>query len=112
MISISEDNFKEILCNNIRNYRKESQEKIAEKAQISSDTLSLIERKLTIPNGITLVKISNALDVTPNHLLKELINNKTLCTKDILYHEIANLSPENLEFLLYTITFLKNNTIN
>ncbi len=107
MAVIDEDNFKEILCNNIKKYRKESQEIVAEKAQISSDTLSLIERRLTIPNGITILKISNALNVTPNHLLKELINNKGLCTKDILYHEIANLSQEHLEFILYTINFLK-----
>lgn len=109
MVAINEEIFKEVLCNNIRIYRNESQEIIAEKAQISPDTLSLIERKRTMPNGITILKIANALNVTPNHLLNELIDNKTLCTRDIISREIANLSQEDLDFILYTINFIKKN---
>lgn len=102
---INEENFKKVLCNNIQLYRKDSQEKIVEKAQISLDTLSLIERQRTIPNGITILKLSNALNITPNHLLNELIKNKKLCTTDIILREISDLSQEDLDFVLYTLTF-------
>ena len=73
MQNIDENELKKSIANHIRKYRKESQETLAKKAHISPDTLSLIERKVNLISTLTLVKLCNALNVTPNDILEDFI---------------------------------------
>jgi len=56
---------------NIKKYRKMeglSQERLAEKADVSWNTISLIECSVRFLSSKTLVKIANALDIEPHQL--------------------------------------------
>lgn len=61
------------LSTNIKRIRKEqgiSQEKLALKADIDRSYMSEVERSLANPSIEALIKIGNALDVTPSELLQ------------------------------------------
>ena len=61
------------LSTNIKRIRKEkgiSQEKLALKADVDRSYMSEVERNLANPSIEALVKIANALDVTPSELLE------------------------------------------
>ncbi len=100
--------FKISVGENIRSYRTVSQEVLAESAQISPDTLSLIERGENTASSYTLVKICNALKITPNHILKDFIVNKHSAFDSIILHELCDLTPQEKEHVLSTITFIKH----
>ena len=53
----------------LRKNRKITQEKLAEKAEISNNYLSNIENNHSIPSLETVMKLCAALDVTPDELL-------------------------------------------
>lgn len=53
----------------LRKNRKITQEKLAEKAEISNNYLSNIENNRSIPSLETLIKVCMALDATPDELL-------------------------------------------
>lgn len=106
---INESNFKTSVGEHIRMYRKQTQESLAENAQISPDTLSLIERGENIASSITLVKICNALNITPNHILQDFITNKNEALDSIILHELSDCTIEEKNFLLSTINFIKKN---
>lgn len=76
MLTIDENDFKNKIAQKIRLYRVDTQEKTAEQAFISVDTLSSIERSLNIPSTLTLVNLCNAINVTPNDILEDFIFNK------------------------------------
>ena len=62
----------QLLGNRIAQFRKKrkiTQEKLAEKAEISNNYLSNIENNHSIPSLETVIKLCNALDITPNELL-------------------------------------------
>lgn len=109
MQSIDESKFKKSIGEKIKAYRKVTQEDLSEEAQISSDTLSLIERGENIASSLTLIKICNALNVTPNHILADFIFNKDAYFDSIILNELPHLSKEEKEFILYTIDFIKQN---
>ena len=61
------------LSNNIKRIRKEkgiSQEKLALKADVDRSYMSELERCLANPSIDALMRISNALDVSPSELLQ------------------------------------------
>jgi transcriptional regulator with XRE-family HTH domain len=58
------------IIKNLRNRKGLSQEQLAEESNISLRTVQRIEKGETIPRGDTLVKLSQALDVTPDELLE------------------------------------------
>lgn len=63
----------EILADNIRaerNRRKLSQEKLSENANVSTSTISLIERNKQVPSIFVVYDIAKALDIDINELLK------------------------------------------
>ncbi len=103
------ENFKKAFANKIKMYRKETQEVIAEKAEMSVDMLSLAERGKSMLTCYNLVQLSNALNITPNHLLRDFIKNKNLLYEDLISYELETLSQDEKEFILYTIKFLKQN---
>lgn len=64
---------KQALSNNIKRIRKEqgiSQEKLALKAEIDRSYMSEVERCMANPSIEALLKIGNALEVTPSELLQ------------------------------------------
>lgn len=64
---------KQALSANIKRIRKEqgiSQEKLALKANIDRSYMSELERQLANPSLEALVKLGNALEVTPSELLQ------------------------------------------
>jgi transcriptional regulator with XRE-family HTH domain len=64
---------KQALSANIKRIRKEqgiSQEKLALKADVDRSYMSELERCLANPSIEALLKIGNALDVTPSELLQ------------------------------------------
>lgn len=107
MQSINENDFKNNIAQKIKSYRVETQEKLAEKASISIDTLSSLERGLNIPNSLNLVNLSNALGVTPNDILEDFILDKDQLLTTKLNIEFNNLSTEEKAFLLQVVDFIK-----
>ena len=65
--------------NNIRKYRLSkdlTQEALALKCDITTPTMSGIERGKSTPSFPTFIKIIQALDVTPNQLLLNVVSDK------------------------------------
>ena len=97
MQNINENEFKKSVGEHIKLYRKDTQEALAERTQLSPDTISLIERGENVASSYTLIKICNALNITPNHILEKYIFNKEQCLDSIITHEISKLSIEEKE---------------
>lgn len=108
MLNIDENEFKRNIAQKIKSYRTESQEKTAEQAFISVDTLSSIEREISIPSSLNLVNVCNALNVTPNDVLEDFILNKEKILTAKLNLEFNDLTLEEKTFVLQFIGFLKN----
>lgn len=105
---IDVNNFKLNIGDKIRTYRKQDksikvQEKLAEKSDISVDFLSKIELGNSTPSSLYLVKICNALNITPNEILYDFIRNKDLSINNILISQINKLSFKRKELILKII---------
>lgn len=75
-----------IIIKDLRNRKGLSQEQLAEESKLSLRTVQRIEKGESIPRGDTLVKLSQALDVTPDDLLEwEII-------EDNVYVQLLNWS--------------------
>lgn len=109
MQDIDENIFKKSIGEHIKLYRNYTQESLAEKTQLSPDTISLIERGENVASSYTLIKICNALNITPNHILQDFVYNKDLCLDSIVYDEISKLTNEEKEFIINTIKFINRN---
>lgn len=105
---IDEKDFKDNISRKIKFYRKESQEKTAELASISTDTLSAIERALSVPSSLNLVNLANAMGITPNDILSDFITNKDKLLEEKFNLEFHDLSIEEKTYVLNTIDFIKN----
>ena len=111
MFNIDENEFKRNIAQKIKSYRTESQEKTAEQAFISVDTLSSIEREISIPSSLNLVNVCNALNVTPNDVLADFILNKNKLLNEKFNIEFNELSIEDNSFILQAIEHLKKRKI-
>ena len=109
MIPIDEEKFKYTIAEKIKYFRTETQETVSEKAQISIDTMSAVERGKVIVNSCNLVKICNAIGVTPNDILEDFISNKSSILTNKIANEFQDLSDNEKDFILYVIKFVKNN---
>lgn len=107
MKNINEEYFKKSIASKIKALRNTSQETLAENANLSDDTISKTERGISIISSLTLVKLCNALNVTPNDILEEFLDIKPINNK--LNTEILTLNDQEKEFLLHTIEFIKKN---
>lgn len=67
----------------IREYRNLSQAKLAEKINISDNTLSNIETGKYYPRVETLIALSNALDVSLGFLVSECTSPTKICIEEI-----------------------------
>lgn len=112
MVPIDEENFKYTIAEKIKYFRKETQETVSEKAQISIDTMSAVERGKVVVNSYNLVKICNAIGVTPNDVLNDFIANKSSLLNNKISKEFQELSDNEKNFILYVIEFIKNNRKN
>ena len=94
----------------VREYRNRAnitQNELAEKAQIDNNNLSRIERGETTPTLETVLKIANALNITPNDILLENYD----CPNILLDNEISKLldglSPNDRLKIIEYIRFIK-----
>ncbi|MDE7099423.1 MAG: helix-turn-helix domain-containing protein [Ruminococcus sp.] len=96
---------------NIRRYRKEkkmSQEKLAEMAYLSPTYLGMIERADKTPSLTTLVNIANALNVTADMLLCDVLNRHNEIRSSLIFDNINKLSEKEKERIYAIIeAFLK-----
>ena len=72
---------------------------------------SLAERGKSLLNSYNLTQVANALNVTPNHLVRDFIKNKQMLYDDLISYELDTLTAEEKEFILYTIKFIKQNKL-
>lgn len=107
MLNIDKNEFKRNIAQKIKSYRAKTQEKTAEQAFISVDTVSSIEREKSIPSSLNLVNVCNALNITPNDVLEDFILNKDKLLNEKFNIEFNDLSIEDKTFILQAIEHLK-----
>lgn len=94
---------------NIRKYRKEknmSQEKLAELSYLSPTYVGMVERADKTPSLTTLVNIANALDVTADMLLCDVLNRHNEIRSSVLIERINGLSEKERERVYAVIEVL------
>lgn len=82
---------------NIKKYRLEkglSQEKLAELTDLSSNYISMIERAEKTPSLTTLINIANALDVSTDMILYNVLNKHYLIKSSLVFDKVSKLSEE------------------
>lgn len=85
---------------NIRKYRTEkkiSQEKLAEMAYLSPKYIGMVERAEKTPSLTTLVNIANALDVSADMLLCDVLNRHDEIRSSLFIDKINSLSEKDRE---------------
>lgn len=106
--------FKYSIGQKIKSYRTESQEALAEKAQLSRDAISEIECGNVVMGIDSLVNICNALNITPNDILEDFIDNKTGILNNEITRKISNmnLSEQDATLILGVLKYIKHNKTN
>lgn len=87
----------ESIGRNIRHYRlqkKMRQEDLAEKANLSVNYIGMIERAEKIPSLETFIAIANALRVSADLLLCDVIDTGYTVKASVLTEKLAQLTPE------------------
>lgn len=108
-MKIFDDNeVKLLISQKIRKARKDSQGKTAEEAGISEDTLSLIERGITVPSTTTVINIFNAVGLEPNEFFEDFTLNKVELVDNKLNVAFNDLSTEEKNFILYIVDYIKS----
>lgn len=101
-------NFKSVGIN-IRKYRTEkniSQEKLAEMAYLSPKYVGMVERAEKTPSLTTLINIANALDVSADMLLCDVLNRHNEIRSSTLIDKINSLSEKDKERIYSVIEVL------
>ena len=83
-----------------------TQEDLAAKANISSTHVGVIERGIKVPNLDTFVAIANALDVSADELLQDVVNKSNDYTSNELSNLLADQTPEMQRKVFRTIRAL------
>ena len=89
----------------IREYRKKknmSQETLAELIDVSVPYISMLENSQKYPALDTLISLANALDISPNHLLCETMNNEYEMKRSVMLDEVSEL-PEREQERIFTV---------
>ena len=79
---------------NIRKYRKEKgmmQDTLAEMTDLSANYIGMIKRGEKIPALPTLIKIANALEISADPLLCDVLNAQGIIKSSLLSDSISNL---------------------
>ena len=83
---------------NIRRYRlmkKFRQEDLAEKAGLTTNYIGMVERGEKIPSLETFIKILNALEVSSDMVLTDVLETGYTVKNSILNEKLAKLAPED-----------------
>lgn len=112
MVVSERDNI--IIGRRIKRFRsnaKLSQSQLAEKAEIDTNNLSRIERGLTTPSLDTVLKLSDALCITPNDILLESYQAPTALLDAEIANLIGNMSNIKRKKVIEYINFLNQQSI-
>ena len=97
----------------LRKYRREkglSQEALAEKINLSSNYIGLLERGKKVPSLETFIDLVNALDISADMLLCEVVNTGFRVKSTLLTDKLEKLSPTNRSRVFEIIeVFLRTN---
>lgn len=83
-----------------------TQEQLAEMVGLSSTHISVIERGVKTPKLETFIEIANALDVTSDSLLLDVLNNSLQITTTELSEQIKRLPPKEQRKILRAVRVL------
>lgn len=83
-----------------------TQEQLAEIVNLSPTHISVIERGVKSPKLETFINIANALAVTADSLLLDVLNHSLQITTDELSEQIKKLSPKEQQKILKIIRVL------
>lgn len=84
---------------NLRKYKKITQEKLAEMADVDIRQIARLEAGKSLPSISTLLKICNVFSITPNDLLLCDKNIQINSTKSDIYDILQLAKPEQLELI-------------
>lgn len=90
----------ETIGQNIRKYRLEKklrQEGLAEKCSLSSNYIGLLERGEKTPSLETFIRILNALEVSADLVLVDVLSTGYTVKQSMLEEKLAQVSPEERE---------------
>lgn len=97
---------------NIRKYRlmkKYRQEDLAERAGLTTNYIGMVERGEKIPSLETFIKILNALEVSSDMILADVLDTGYTVKNSILNEKLAKLAPEDRSKIYEVIdTLLKH----
>lgn len=105
-------NVKQVI-NNIRECRKQknmSQEELAERAGLSKNYISELERYEKSPSLETFIKLINALEISADVILQDTLINGYKVKSSLLAEKLENLSTEKQKEILAVVdTMIKFN---
>lgn len=110
-MQINNDIMKNTISTKLKQYRIKAdltQSQLAEKANISVNFLQDIEYGRSNASMITLVNLSNALNITPNDFLKDFLS-KDLVTDENIFQQIKLLSQHEKKAVYTLIQYFNNN---
>ena len=91
------------------NDKKYTQENISEKVGLSPDQYRNIENGRSLGSVQSLLNICNLLDITPNDLFYELLENKEEILDKKLYNEFQDLTLKEKELIRTLMIHIKKN---
>lgn len=94
---------------NIKKYRTEKgmkQEMLAEKANLTPNYIGMLERSDKLPSLTTLINIANALDITSDMLLCDLLNEGYKIKSSLVFDKISELPPKEQQRIYAVIDTL------
>lgn len=94
---------------NVRLHKGYTQDFLAEKINISTDLLRNIENGRNIGSLATLLNICNALEITPNFLFSDLINDSSFGFDSKLHDYTSQLSKNDRTILKDIIIHIDKN---
>lgn len=92
-----------------RENKKITQEELAAMLDLSTTHISVIERGVKPPRLETFIRIANALDVSADYLLMDVINNPADVLVGEMAEAISRLSPKEREKALTIIRVMNEN---
>lgn len=78
-----------------KNIRKYRQEDLAERAGLTTNYIGMVERGEKIPSLETFIKILNALEVSADMILADVLDTGYTVKNSILNEKLAKLAPED-----------------
>jgi len=99
----------ELVINNLRNCRKQqnmSQEELAEKAGLSKNYISALERHEKSPSLETFIKLANALGASADVLLEDVLVNGYKTHTSLLTDKLEDLPPKKQREIMAVVDIM------